>query len=299
MHTKLGLIVRLQSGFYTVQTEDGAWVCQLRGRLKKGPRLGDVAALGDRVLISCLGKGQGMIEEVLPRQRMLARMAPTPGGEYQQIIIANPDQAVFIFACAQPAPRFGMLDRFLVIAEKQHLPALIVANKLDLVTPQTARALFGHYPSLGYPVFYTSLVSGQGISELCEHLNGKISVFAGPSGAGKSSLLNVLLPGLELPARSVSQLTTKGRHTTVVRELYSLPSGGYVADTPGLKALALWDIQPEELDGYFPEMRELVDRCQFSDCTHRDEPDCAVLEALSAGRIHPERYRSYLHIRFG
>lgn len=294
-----GQIVRLLSGFYTVQTPQGQFVSRLRGRLKQGPRLGDVAALGDWVRITPLDDHTGVIEEIEPRQRMLSRMAPQPQGEYQQIIIANPDQAVFIFACAKPQPRFGMLDRFLIIAEKQNIPVLIVANKVDLVGLEHAQAMFGHYDGIGYLVIYASARTGQGVGELRQRLTGKISVFAGPSGAGKSSLLNEVQPGLGLAVRQVSEATSKGRHTTVGRQLFHLERGGYVADTPGLKALALWDIEPEELDAYFPEIRPLVAECLFSNCTHVHEPGCAVLQALKDGSIHPDRYQSYLRIRFG
>jgi ribosome biogenesis GTPase len=294
-----GLIVRTQSGFYTVETTEGRRVCELRGRLKRGPRLGDVAAVGDWVQVTPIAAEKGVIEQVEPRTRMFSRLAPNPHGVYQQIIIANPDQVVFVFACAHPAPHLGMLDRFLVIAEKQDIPALILANKADLVTPLVAGNLFGRYPPLGYTVIYTSTKNGVGVEEMRAHLAGKISLFAGPSGVGKSSLLNTLQPGLGLAARQVSQATSKGRHTTVVRELFSLNCGGYVADTPGLKALAFWDIEPEELDGYFSELRNLVHQCQFSDCTHRHEPGCAVLQAVADGQVHPERYQSYLHMRFG
>ena len=258
-----------------------------------------MAAIGDWVRLTRLDGQKGVIEEVEERTRMLTRLAPTPSGEYQQIIIANPDQAVFVFACAQPEPRFGMLDRFLVIAEMQHIPALIVANKIDLVGVQPAEAMFGHYALLGYPLIYTSAKTGQGVEELKERLVGEISVLAGPSGAGKSSLLNTIQPNLGLLARKVSRATSKGRHTTVVREMFLLEGGGYVADTPGLKALALWDIEPEELAGYFPELRELVAECQFNDCTHLHEPGCAVQAALSRGEIHPERYNSYVRMRMG
>ncbi|MCK5315619.1 MAG: ribosome small subunit-dependent GTPase A [Anaerolineales bacterium] len=294
-----GLITRSQSGFYNVKTDQGTFVCRLRGRLKKGPRQGDMAAIGDWVRLTRLDGQKGVIEEVEERTRMLTRLAPTPSGQYQQIIIANPDQAVFVFACAQPEPRFGMLDRFLVIAEMQHIPALIVANKIDLVGVQPAEAMFGHYALLGYPLIYTSAKTGQGVEELKERLVGEISVLAGPSGAGKSSLLNTIQPNLGLLARKVSRATSKGRHTTVVREMFLLEGGGYVADTPGLKALALWDIEPEELAGYFPELRELVAECQFNDCTHLHEPGCAVQAALSRGEIHPERYNSYVRMRMG
>jgi ribosome biogenesis GTPase len=293
------LIIRSQSGFYTVRTDGGDLVSRLRGRLKKGPRLGDVAALGDWVQVTQLGKGKGIIEAIEPRQRMLSRMAPTPSGEYQQIIIANPDQAVFVFSCQQPEPRFGMLDRFLVIAEKQDIPAMIVANKVDLVGLDAAQIQFERYQAVGYPVTYTSAKTMVGTDELSRRLVGKVSVFAGPSGVGKSSLLNVIFPGLDLREREVSQATSKGRHTTVVREMFPLAEGGYVADTPGLKALALWDMEAEELDGYFPELRERVVDCMFSDCTHTHEPGCAVLQAVADGEIHPERYQSYVRMRSG
>lgn len=294
-----GLIIRSQSGFYTVETEEGSFNCHLRGRLKRGRREGDLVAVGDWVEISSQASGMGMIESVEPRQHLLSRMAPNPQGEYQQIIIANPDQTVYIFACARPEPHLGMLDRLLVVAEKQGVPVLIVANKIDLVDDTRAQLLFSRYEDLGYPVVYTSTKSGVGIPELTGRLSGKLSLFAGPSGVGKTSLLNSIQPGLGLEIRAVSQATEKGRHTTVVRQLFPLEGGGYVADTPGLKSLALWDIHPEELDGYFPELRGLVADCQFSDCTHVHEPGCAVQAALKRGEIHPERYASYVRMRLG
>jgi ribosome biogenesis GTPase len=269
----------------------------LRGRLKKGRREGDVVGLGDWVRITPIEAGRGVIDEIEPRKRLLSRMAPLPSGEYQQIIIANPDQAVFVFACLDPAPRFGMLDRYLVIAEKQNVPALIVANKIDLVSKSNPEDLFGIYTKIGYPVIYTSVVSGKGIVELKDQLVGKISVLSGPSGVGKSSLLNVMIPGIDLANRAVSQATSKGRHTTVAKEMYPLAGGGYIADTPGLKALALWDMEPDELDGYFPELREWVSECQFNDCTHEHEPGCAVQAAVISGRISRQRYESYLRMR--
>ena len=294
-----GLIVRSQSGFYAVETKTGSFNCHLRGRLKQGKRMGDIVAVGDWVEISIQSDGEGMIEGVEPRSHLLCRMAPTPQGEYRQIILANPDQAVFIFACAKPEPHLGMLDRLLVVAEKQGIPVIVLANKVDLVEASQSQELFSRYEHLGYPVIYTSAKSQLGIPELAEKLREKISVFAGPSGVGKSSLLNALQPGLGLVIRSVSQVTEKGRHTTVVRQLFPLVGGGYVADTPGMKALGLWDIRPEELDGYFPELRGLVAGCQFSDCSHVHEPGCAVQAALANGTVHPERYASYMKMRLG
>ncbi len=292
-----GLIIRSQSGFYTVETSAGSLTCRLRGRLKQGKRLGDILAVGDRVDVTLLHDTTGTIEAIEPRQHMLSRLAPTPRGEYQQIIIANPDQAVFVFACAKPDPHPAMLDRFLVVAEKQGLPVLIVINKVDLLGLPGAKAAFDHYANLGYSLIYTSAHAGLGVDALRQYLQGKLSVFAGPSGAGKSSLLNAIQPGLGLAVRTVSTLTEKGRHTTVVRQLFPLEGGGYVADTPGLKALALWDIQPEELDGYFPELRRLINACQFNNCTHTHEPGCAVLAAVERGEVHPDRYASYVKMR--
>jgi ribosome biogenesis GTPase len=274
-------------------------VCQLRGRLKQGAREGDLAAIGDRVLVTQLKAQTGVIEEIQPRQRWISRLAPTPRGEYHQIIIANPDQAVFVFACADPDPHMRMLDRFLVTAEKQAVPAMVVANKVDLVGIDRARKTYARYEEIGYPVVYTSAKTGYGVESFEQRLAGSISVLAGPSGAGKSSLLNAIQPGLGLEVQKVSQATGKGQHTTVASQLFPLEGGGYVADTPGLKALALWDIEPEELDGYFPELRSLVQECQFSDCTHLHEPGCAVKNALARGEIHPERYESYIRMRSG
>jgi ribosome biogenesis GTPase len=213
--------------------------------------------------------------------------------------LANPDQVVFVFACAQPAPHLRMLDRFLVIAEKQHLPALIVANKIDLVDKTKAEDLFGIYPGIGYPVLYTCARTGEGLEELRKHLVGKETALAGPSGVGKSSLLNTIQPGLGLAVREISEAFQKGRHTTTVRQLFPIQGGGYVADMPGLRSLALWDTDPEELDGYFPELTGLVQHCQFNDCTHKNEPGCAVRAAVEAGSVNPGRYESYLKLRAG
>jgi ribosome biogenesis GTPase len=291
-------VIRSQSGFLTVETDAGEYICRLRGRLKKENTTGDIAAVGDRVTITTSEDGTGMIDEVHERHSVFSRIRSGIKQEFRQIILANPDQLVAVFACAHPEPHLRMLDRFLVIAEKQHIDALIVANKIDLVTMKQARDIFGLYETLGYPVLYTSAHTGEGVDTLRDHLQGKISAFAGPSGVGKSSLLNAVQPDLGLHVRAVSEATSKGKHTTQVRELFPLDVGGYVADTPGIRTLALWDTEPEELDAYFVEMRDLVSECKFSDCTHTHEPGCAVREAVSKGDITPQRYNSYLRLRF-
>jgi ribosome biogenesis GTPase / thiamine phosphate phosphatase len=295
--TLSGQIIKAQSGFFTVETGQGFVVCQLRGKLKRGRALGDIAAVGDRVRITLLTDGSGAIEEVEERKRAIVRLDPRPQGEYQQILLANPDQAVFVFSCANPDPRLKMLDRYLVIAEKQKVPSIVVANKIDLV--DDPKKMFSVYESIGYRVLYTSTKLNAGLDELKEVLAGKLSALAGPSGVGKSSLLNKIQPGLGLAVNEISTAMNKGKHTTVTRQMFPLEGGGYVADTPGWKSLALWDTEPEELEAYFPELRDLVQHCQFSDCTHTHEPQCAVLDAVRDGRVHPKRYESYLRLRAG
>lgn len=298
-NTQPGQIIRQQSGFFQVQSAQGVVVCQLRGRLKRERINGDIVCVGDRVQFMLHPDGSGSIEEIEPRQSALVRLDPRPQGLYRQILLANTDQVVLVFACAQPTPRLRMLDRFLVICEKQEIPALIVANKVDLVGEEEARAIFEIYPPLGYPVIYTSAYSGLGVEELRQRLIGRLSGLAGPSGVGKSSLLNTIQPELGLAVREISLARDRGKHTTNVREMFPLDQGGYVTDLPGLRTLALWDTQPEELDGYFPELRGLVQDCQFSNCSHQSEPGCAVIKAVEEGRVHPERYESYLRMRFG
>ena len=292
-----GLIVRAQSGFFEIETDHGRVISQLRGKLKRGRRLGDAAALGDRVTLHVLEDGTGSIQQVLPRKSVLSRKAP--GREREQVIVANPDQAMFVFSGAEPDPNLHLLDRLLVVAERDEIPAVVCLNKLDLVDPSDARSVFSLYEQLGYPVLYVSAKTGKGLGELRRALAGRLSVMAGPSGVGKTTLLNRLIPGIGLRTRGVSRATGKGLHTTVVPELLLLKGGGYVADTPGLKAFELWDIEPVELDAYFREIRPLVELCAFSDCTHLHEPGCAVQDAVARGKIDSARYESYVRMRLG
>lgn len=294
-------MIRSQAGYLTVRTADGDVQTRLRGRLRRGRAEGDLVAVGDNVRIAIHEDGSGSIEEVLPRKSVFSRQLSGVNYDYQQIILANADLALLVFACTQPNPSLRMLDRFLVVTERAHIKAVIVVNKVDLMPVEQVDSLFGMYRRIGYDVIYASARTGQGVEELRECIQGKLSTLAGPSGVGKSSLLNKVMPGLNLQVGELSEGVGrgKGRHTTQVRQLYPLEGGGYVADVPGLRTLALWDIQDEELDAYFVEIAPLVPDCQFNDCSHSHEPGCAVRNASESGQIDPRRYQSYLRLRFG
>lgn len=294
--------MKSQSGFFTVETEEGDYVCKIRGRLKQERKETDLVTVGDRVTISVNPDGSGLIEAVAERDRVLSRARPAPSNrrmlkDLEQVLVANPDQVVLVFSIKQPPPSLRKLDRFLVVTEMNELPAVICVNKIDLASRAEAQETFKIYEEIGYQIIYTSATTGEGIEELRQVLQGKLSVLAGSSGVGKSSLLNAMQPGLGLRVRDVSEATEKGMHTTRHAELFPLDGGGYVADTPGIRGLALFDVEPQELDAYFREIAPLVSECQFSDCTHRHEPNCAVRAAVQDGTISPQRYESYLRLR--
>ncbi len=305
-----GLVIKSQSGFYTLLTEDHQHiVARLRGRLKKEHQEATIVAVGDHVQWQILPDGSCVIEEIAKRERALTRLKPLASGrgsrrwdrqgylrEQEQVIIANPDQVVFVVSCANPTPRLKMLDRLLVGAERQEIPPLVCANKVDLIGLEAAKHLFAIYEWIGYEVLYTSAKSGLGLDALRSYLRDKTSALIGPSGVGKTSLLNALEPELGKRVMSVSQVTGKGRHTTTVAEMTPLEIGGWVADTPGIRALALFDMDPEEIDAYFPDIAPYVPHCVFSDCQHTVEPNCAVREALDRKEIDQHRYESYVRL---
>jgi len=306
-------VLRAGRGMYTVQTENGRVLpCLLRGNLKKNltyPESGnrrrrvekvkklretDPIAVGDRVAVSENPEdtaGRGVIEAIHPRRAALTRRS---GNERErQTLVANLELAVVVFAAADPRPDLWMLDRFLVLAEDAELDALIVLNKADLAAPEEIEAVAALYRRVGYPVLTTSVRTGQGIEDLRARLTNKISAFCGPSGVGKSSLLNAFQPGLQLKTGETGATTHKGRHTTVAAELLPLTFGGWVADTPGIRQVAFWDLDASDVAFCFPEMRPLLGHCKFPDCRHREEPGCAILAAVACGDIDRRRYDSY------
>jgi len=292
-----GTILRATSGFYAVLADDGSLLqAQLRGLLKKERQATDLAVIGDRVRVSLADPSHPMIEAVEPRRTKFSRRQPGPRGTWKEdMLVANVDQVLVVFACADPMPHLRMLDRFLVVAEHNEVPARVVANKIDLVGLDRARELFSAYERIGYPVHYASAREGIGVEELADVLAERTSVVTGPSGVGKSTLLNAIQPGLRIETGEVSEALHKGRHTTTSAELHALsgPGGGYVADTPGLRELGLWQVPPNELAWCFPEFEPFLGACAFNDCRHLEEPRCAVLAAVTDGRISPARHDSY------
>jgi len=294
--TLTGTVLRARSGFYTVTTESGTFECQLRGRLKRERQSEDLVVIGDQVTLTPLTDAEGLIEEVAPRRSRFSRRQPGNRGSWKEdLMVANLDQLVAVFACADPVPHVRMIDRFLVIAEHNEIPTVIVANKLDLRDRNTARELFDPYEEIGCPVIYASALTGQGVDEIRDRLSGRISLIAGPSGVGKSTLLNAIHPGLNLATRAVSETLHKGRHTTTSSELLPVegPMGGHVADSPGLRQVGLWDIPPDELAWCYPDLRPFLGDCRFADCSHGPEPGCAVTDAVARGAVSAARHDSY------
>jgi ribosome biogenesis GTPase len=301
--TQHGLITKAHSGFFSVQHENGITVCTAAGRLTKAKHTEDALAVGDRVefeIVPSEGHANGRVIGVAPRGHTLSRRDPivnTNENSIRQVIVANVDLVVFVCACAKPQFNARMLDRYLVGAESQQLPILICANKTDLVGDEAARAMFENYTRIGYRVVFTSVKHEQGIAELREHLHGKVSVMTGKSGVGKSSLLNALKPGLAQEVGVISSAIQKGKHTTVVPELFALDTQSWLADTPGLRAYSVWDVDAERLDEFFVELRNYIGKCEFSNCTHTHEPNCGVRAAVEHGEISAKRYDSYCRLR--
>ena len=287
-------------GVYRVHLDDGTEVeAFLRGRLKREARAGSKVVIGDRVRVEAEAQGGEIvrtIEEVAPRRsRIVRRSGP---GRKPKAVAANLDRLVVVQSLRAPDPRLEVVDRFLVLAEVDEVPALLVLNKTDLEgAAELADELEALYEDVGYTVLRTSPVTGDGIGELSEHLASGVSALIGPSGAGKSTLLNAVEPGLDLRTGEVSRVLGRGRHTTVSSRMIPLSSGGLVADTPGFGEVGLWGVGEREVERCFPDIERHADGCRFRGCRHQDEPGCAVKEAVAEGRLAASRLDSFRVLR--
>jgi ribosome biogenesis GTPase len=294
---RIGRVLRVQGLLSTVRDEAGAqFQCATRRLLKTlSTDQRHVVAAGDVVWFRPEGQNEGIIERVEPRRGVVSR---TSRGR-QHVLVANVDQLVIVTSAAEPRIKPNLIDRLLVTAERGGIRPVIAINKIDLIEPADLMPLVGVYAQLGYEVLMVSAAKGIGIERLRQRLAGEESVVTGQSGVGKSSLLNAVEPGLKLRVQSVSEETQKGKHTTTTAELIPLSFGGYVVDTPGIRQFQLWDVIPEEVAGFFRDLRPYVSRCRFPDCTHTHEDDCAVKDAVADGWIDARRYESYVQIRQG
>lgn len=290
----IATVVATEGGVYTLAFEDGTRVdATLRGRLKQAAKGGDRVVIGDRVEARHEGDA-ATIEDVLPRRTTMIRRGV---GRRQKVLAANLDRVCVVVA-VEPTPHPQLIDRLLVVAEANDIPPILVINKVDLPGGDAlAVHLARRYGPAGYTVLPVSARADLGIEALRTVLCEGISALIGASGVGKSTLLNRIEPGLGLRTAELSRKIGTGRHTTVSSRLVQLSCGGAVADTPGFSDVGLWEMDPADLDACFPEMRELRDTCRFRGCAHLREPDCAVREAVSEGRIPQERYESYATLR--
>ena len=293
----LGRVLRVQGLHSTVEDDTGStYRCATRRLLKTlSTDQRHVVATGDRVWFRIESAGEGIIERVEPRQGVLCR---TSRGR-QHVIVANIQQMIIVSSAQQPRLKPNLIDRYLITAEKAEIEPVICINKIDLINPADLQPLIGVYSQIGYRVLCLSATRGWGIAPLQALLRASQSVFTGQSGVGKSSLLNAIEPGLHLRVRAVSGDTDKGRHTTSTANLLPLKCGGHVVDTPGIRQFQLWDVIPEEVAGFYRDLRPFVSQCRYPDCTHTHEDECAVKDAVADGFIDVRRYESYVQIRQG
>jgi len=299
-----GLITKSTGSWYRVLTEDGKEIdSRIKGKFRtKGITTTNPLAVGDIVDYEVEpDQDTAVITRLHERKNYIIRKSINLSKQ-GQIIAANLDQAFLIVTLASPRTSLGFIDRFLVTAEAYHIPAKLIFNKLDLFSEEGLDILAEYqaiYESIGYPCYTTSALHKTHLDEINELLKDKVTLVTGHSGVGKSTLINALLPGSELKTGEISDWSDKGKHTTTFAEMFTLPMGGYLIDTPGIRELGIIDIEKAELGPLFPEFRELMGQCRFHNCRHINEPGCAVLDALANQEISPSRYDSYLSIYNG
>ena len=290
-----GVITRASNQVYTVACETGCYQCRLRGKWKSVADGVRQVAVGDRVKIKAIDEKNGVIQAILRRTNQYGRKR---AGKSSHTIVANIDRLIIVSAVKQPPIWQKMLDTYLVIAEAFGIRPLICINKIDLIENRMPiLSLLSAYEQVGYDTLITSTITGEGIVQLQQWMKNKVSALVGLSGVGKSALLNAIQPGLRLRTGEYNSKRKEGRHTTVTTELLKLTTGGFVADTPGIRDLSLMDVEVRVMDSYFPEMRQLQQKCERNPCSHLHEVGCAVKAALEAGHIAEARYKSYAELR--
>lgn len=293
-----GLVVKNTGSWYVVKTDEDTLVdCKIKGNFRlKGIRSTNPVAVGDWVTIAPNKEGTAFITEIEDRKNYIIRKS-TNLSKQSHIIAANVDVALLVVTVSRPVTSTVFIDRFLASAEAYRVPVILVFNKTDLLTPEERHyqeMMMTLYETVGYHCVELSAATGEGVEQLLPLLQGKVSVLSGNSGVGKSTLINRIIPGLQLRTAEISDAHQLGMHTTTFSEMLSLPEGGWLIDTPGIKGFGTFDMEPEELTGYFKEIFEFSHQCRFNNCTHTHEPGCAVIEAVKNHYMAESRYQSYL-----
>lgn len=300
-----GTITRSTGSWYEIEGDDSfVYKGRLRGKFKlKELKVTNPIAVGDRVIfeVEDTQEGTAFITDIEPRKNYIIRKSVHKTSQ-GHLIASNLDQSVLVVTMAMPRTSLGFIDRFLVSNESFRIPAILVFNKVDLFDEENMVMLnevSNCYASLGYTCLNTSTVTGEGIEMLRKLLKGKITLFSGHSGVGKSTLVNLLIPGLNLATTEISSFANKGVHTTTFAERFMVEKDTFIIDTPGIKELGIFEVGDDELSHYFPEMRSMLNSCKYNNCVHVNEPKCAVLEKVKTGEIALSRYESYLSIFLG
>ncbi|MCF6214304.1 MAG: ribosome small subunit-dependent GTPase A [Flavobacteriaceae bacterium] len=296
-----GVVIKSTGSWYIVRTDNAAIVeCRIRGKFRiKGIKSTNPVTVGDKVTFELEENSKnGVITKISERKNYIIRKSVNLSKQ-THIIAANIDQVFLMITLEEPPTSTAFIDRFLATAEAYHIPVVLLLNKSDLESELLSNkrtVIIEAYTKIGYKCLEISVETQLNIAPLKQLMTGKVSMFSGHSGVGKSSLINLLAPHLQLATKNISEQHKQGLHTTTFAEMFELPFGGSIIDTPGIKGFGVVDMNPQEVDGYFPEFFELKSKCKFNNCLHVNEPDCAIKKAVEIGEITDWRYQNYLQI---